>query len=555
MLSSVHIENIALIERLDLELDGGFSVFTGETGAGKSIIIDSIGLILGARGERELVRTGTDGAVVEAMFTDISDETASKLKELGAEPDEDGCIFIRRTLSPDGKGSAKIGTRTVPVSLLREISPYLVNIHGQHHNSVLLRSEQHLGILDDYGDAQTIKNEYLSVYNEFRLIEKEQASLNMDAKEKARRIEMLRFQINELKSAKLKVGEEEILLSDRKRLRNYEKIAVGASTVYDRLYGDNGSATESIDKALAALRTLEGVLPEAAELYSKLDEYRYEIEDIAERVKDAADTGDEDPETALDKIEERLELISKLKKKYGSTEAEMLEYLAKCEDELSGIELSDIRAEELSKKLSECEKRLCEKAQKLSEHRHTKALELSKLVEKELCYLDMNGVKFSVEFSQTGYTQEGKDFAEFYVSTNPGEPGKPVGKIASGGELARIMLAIKSVLSEKDSVETMIYDEVDTGVSGKTSRKIGERLRHSAKGKQVLCVTHSAQIASLANTHYLVSKKTTDGRTATSIYPLSGDERIEETARIIAGIDITEAARNSARELIEGAVD
>lgn len=551
MLSSIHIENIALIETLDLELGRGFSVLTGETGAGKSIIIDAIGLILGARGESDLVRNGAENAVVEAMFTELSDITCKKLSEFGVSPDEDGCLFIRRTLTAAGRSTARIGSRNVPVSLLRDISGFLVNIHGQHHNSELLDPESYLSIIDSYGECTDALAAYEKKFSEYSEIKRELSKINTDTKEKARRAEMLEYQIKDIKSAKLKSNEETDLFDEKRRLKNYEKIAVGAGTVYSKLYGDGSSAAESMDKALASLKTLIGVLPEAEELYDKLYDYRYEIEDIAERVKDAAGDVSDDPEAALDRVEERLEVISKLKSKYGGSINEVLEYLEKCEKELSELETSEERTADLEKRMSECEKRISEAAETLSKRRKDAAEKLSESICAELKYLDMGGVRFTVEFSECGYKADGSDEVEFYISTNPGEPGKPVGKIASGGELARIMLAIKSVLSDKDSVETMIYDEVDTGVSGKTSRKIGERLLSSSSGKQVLCVTHSAQIASLADTHYLVSKKTENGRTRTSIYPLSGEERIEETARILAGINITDAARNSARELID----
>lgn len=555
MLSSIHIENIALIESLDLELPSGFSVFTGETGAGKSIIIDSIGLILGNRGERELVRTGTELAVVEAMFTDISAETEKKLSELGVSLDEDKCLFVKRTLSADGKSTAKIGTRTVPASLLREIAVLLVNIHGQHHNSVLLDSEKHLSILDEFGETDCFLEAYKKEYERYSHLNKELSSLSIDTREKERRVDMLKFQIREIKSAKLKAGEDAELASEKKRLRNFEKITIGVQTVYSKLYDGQGSATESIDKALNALKGLENYLPESKELYQKLYEYRYEIEDIAERAKDSVGDINEDPESALDRVETRLETISKLKSKYGATIEEILSYCEKCEEELEEIEFSDERRQTIEKELEKCTKVLSETAEKLSSERHEKAKLLSMQIEKELGYLDMNGVGFEVRFEKTDFKPDGNDFVEFYVSTNAGEPGKPVGKIASGGELARIMLAIKSVISEKDSIETMIYDEVDTGVSGKTSRKLGARLKQSATGKQVLCVTHSAQIASLANTHFLVSKKTENGRTRTSIFSLDGSERIEETARILAGINITDTARSSAKELIESGLE
>lgn len=551
MLSSVHIENIALITSLDIEFSRGFSVFTGETGAGKSIIIDSIGFALGNRADRDIIRSGETSATVEAMFCDLSAETVSKCSEFGIEPDEEGCIFIRRVINTDGKGSVRINGRQVPISLLREISGYLVNIHGQHHNGELLNPDKHLGILDAYGENDGELSDYLAVYKEYVELKKKLSGLEIDEKEKKRRIDILKYQVSEIKKAKLKPGEEDDLLLERNKIRNLEKISKNVTSAYGLLYDDTGSVTERIGKAINAIRAVEGIIPNSSGYLEQLEDFKYRIIDIAELLYENIDGLDDDPDSALDRIETRLDAISKLKMKYGSDIAEILDYLAKCESELSEIELSDVISEEVKAKLRELTPLLEVKAKALTDKRCECGKRLSEAVMSELKFLDMNGVRFSVKIESGEFSSCGADKVEFLVSTNAGEPFKSLSKTASGGELARLMLAIKCVIAEKDSVETMIFDEVDTGVSGKTSRKLGLKLLQISENREVLCVTHSAQIASLGDSHFYVSKAEKDGRTTTSIAHLSGDKRTDEVARIISGIGVTDSAREAARELIE----
>ncbi len=551
MLSSVHIENIALITSLNIDFTKGFSVFTGETGAGKSIIIDSIGFALGNRADRDLIRSGEDCATVEALFSDLSDETLEKCAQYGIEPDEEGCIFIRRTISSDGKGSVRINGRQVPISLLREISGFLVNIHGQHHNGELLNSEKHIGILDAYGETLKETEAYRSIYTEYTELKKKLASLEMDEKEKKRRIDILKFQTDEIKKAKLKKGEEEDLELEKNKLRNAEKISKNVNTAYDALYGGSGSVTEKIDRAVNAVRSVSDIIPNSEEYIEQLDDFKYRIMDIAELLYENIDGMDDDPDAALDRIESRLDVIGKLKMKYGADTEQILSYLKNCEDELSEIELSDVISGEINAKIDEITPKLSKAAKALTDKRVSAGRKMSDLIMEELKFLDMNGVRFEVSVTSDDYSISGADKVEFLVSTNAGEPLKSLSKTASGGELARIMLAIKCVIAEKDSVETMIFDEVDTGVSGKTSRKLGLKLLQISKNREVLCVTHSAQIASLGDSHFFVSKAEKSGRTSTSISELYEDERVDEVARIISGIGVTDSARTAAKELIE----
>ncbi len=551
MLSSIHIENVALITSLDIDFDGGFSVFTGETGAGKSIIIDAIGFVMGNRSERDIIRTGEVCAAVEALFSGLSEKTREKCASLGIEPDEEGCLFIRRTLSADGRGSVKINGRNVPVSLLRELSAYLVNIHGQHHNGELLRSEKHLSILDAFGECEAELADYRTAYKQYAELVSRKRSLSVNDKEKKRRIDVLKFQIDEIKKAKIRTGEEEQLLREREKLKNIEKLSKGIGEAYALLYGDGGSAAELVGSAASAIRPIADIIPDGEALAERLSDFKYQIADIAELLHENIEGFDGDPDAALDRIETRLDVLSRLKMKYGASEAEILGFLAGCEKELSETEDSDALLSEVEDSIRKLIPTLREKALALRRKRTKAGERLSELVMNELKYLDMKGTGFSVSLRSVECGMDGADSAEFLVSTNVGEPAKPLVRTASGGELARIMLAIKCVLAEKDSVETMIFDEVDTGVSGKTSRKIGLKLLEIAKDREVLCVTHSAQIASLGDHHFKVEKTETEGRTVTGARQIEGDERTCEVARIISGIGVTESAKTAARELMK----
>lgn len=550
MLLSIHIENIALIRKLDIDLSPGFSAFTGETGAGKSIIIDSIGALCGIRTSKELIRAGSDYALVEGVFSDLSPESVERCVELGIEPDEDGYIYISRRLSSDGKSICRVNGKQIPLSILKELSAFLINIHGQHDNQDLLKKEKHLSILDKYICCDELIDEYLEKFNEYKSLTKEYNEISRDDAEKQRTMEMLRYQIDEISSLKLKPTEEDELTAEKKRLSNIEKISENALTAYGSLFGNSINALDCIDTALGCTESLTKLTDNCEELYERLERARSEIYDIAETIKDIAEESDDNPTTRLDRIEKRLYDIYKLKRKYGNDVASILDYLEKAQKQLSDTELSDIRAAELEVKIKACGETLKIASDKLTDARRSGALRLKEEIENELEFLDMNKVKFSVLLTQKEYSKDGADDVEFLVQTNAGLPFSPLSKTASGGELSRIMLAIKSVIAKKDGVETVIFDEVDTGISGKTSRRIGIKLHETSKDTQVMCVTHSAQIASIAKSHYLVSKYEKDDTTYTNVQLLTGDERIDETARIISGINVTDTARKVASELI-----
>ena len=567
MLDTLHIENIAVVREADISLGRGFTVLTGETGAGKSIIIDAINLLLGARPQRDLIRSGETTAVASAVFSDIPSELVQQMSDAGVRLDEDGGLFLQRSVQADGRASTRIGGRPVSVTQQKELIGALIAIHGQHDNQQFLNPEMHIRYLDDYADAGAVLAAYSVLYHEYNEILAKIRSLQKNEQEKARMAELLKYQIADIDSGKLKPKEEEALLQKRKKIRNAEKIAKQVKTVCHALYrSEKGySAVELIDRAVAALDTMTEIIPEAAAFSEKLSGFRYEIEDIAETVEAYADDDEGDPSALLDKIEGRLETISKLKKKYGATVEEVLAYRARAASDLDDITLSDEKIAELRQSLSAKQKELDAAAAELTALRRAAGEMLSVRIMEELAFLDMEKVRFAVSVRPLGeenpddaeassrYSSRGCDRVEFLISTNPGEPLKPLEKIASGGELSRIMLAAKCVMAASEQISTMIFDEVDTGVSGKTSQKIGIKLKELGKtGCQVICVTHSAQIAALADAHLYISKHEIDGRVETSVVPLDEEGRISELSRIIGGIEITDAIRATARELLEG---
>lgn len=559
MLLSLYIENIAVIKRLEIEFRHGFTVLTGETGAGKSIIIDSIGLLTGNRADKELIRTGEDFALVSAVFGNISREILASLEEMGIYPDEDGQIMIQRRISADGRSQAKINGRSVPLSVLSDVGKLLINIHGQHDNQALLNPSKHIDFLDKYANTYAELSEYLEQYRKFLNIRNEISTISRNEREKARMQELLEYQIKDISSAKLKVGEEETLLTNKKKIQNIEKISKQARIVYRALYQNDkgGSACQMIDYAINAISQMEDVLPNAAQYIEKLTEFRYEIEAIAESAYSVANDDIGDPTAALNAIEARLDQIQKLKRKYGSTIEEILEYEKKARKELEAIVLSDERMEELKAELNDTKDNMRECALRLSEKRGIAAINLQRKVAEELKFLDMEKVTFKVmclkntdESGEYKYTQDGVDNVEFLISTNLGEPPKPLSKIASGGELSRIMLALKCVLSDKEGTPSLIFDEIDTGISGKTSEKIGIKLKELSNTAQVFCITHAAQIAAIADNHYKISKGEVNSRTETKVQEIKGNDRVMEIARIMGGINITETIIKSAEEMI-----
>ncbi len=560
MLYSLHIENIAVIKSASIDFNSGFTVLTGETGAGKSIIIDSINLICGAKQSRELIRSGEEIARVSAVFGELSDSAVSALDELGIPPDEDGMVMFERTLTASGKSTARVNGRTIPLTLQREAMKHLIGIHGQHDNMALLMPENHVSYLDEFADAATELLEYGKSYERYCELNRRIAELTANEREKAQKLEFLKYQIDEIEAVKLKPGEEEMLLARRTKLQNSEKIAMLSDTVYSLIYrNEKGTAAlDKIKKAGRALESLAPVMDDADSLISRLDAAVCELEDIALTVDALREAEGDDPTAELDKVETRLDKISRIERKYGDTVADVLTFLGNAKAELENIELAE---EKLADAVSEKEALLSimvKQAAVLSDKRRSAAKRLEDEIIRELSYLEMGGVSFSVSIvhrigadGSVDYGKNGADDIEFMISTNKGEPLKPLVKIASGGELSRIMLAIKTVLAEKDSPGTLIFDEVDTGVSGKTSEKIGIKLRELSKlGGQVLCVTHSAQIAARAENHYLIQKREADGRVSTSVTPLSEDGRVAEVARIMGGINITDKLMETAREMI-----
>lgn len=550
MLKFLHIENIAVIERSDIEFSAGFNVLTGETGAGKSIVIDAINAVLGERTSKELIRAGCDTAEVSAVFGELDNATAAALSDAGITPDEDGNIVIRRRLSAAGKGLIKLNDRPVTATELKEIGKHLVNIHGQHDNQALLDPERHLDYIDAVADDDPIKGKYYAEFRELNRIRKELAATETDEDEKRRRVGLLKYQINELESAGIKPGEYEKLQKKLSVARNYQKTAEALSRAYSALKGDDEfdgavSLLTDAEKSLSSLRNDEWDKKSSA-----LADAAAAAEDVSAALYDFlenAELAGIDP----DEINSRLETLDKLKAKYGNSEEEMLEFLEKARTELNDTEFSDKKAAELSTLLDDATERLIALADELTAARKKAAAEFEKQVCDILSYLNMPDVRFTVQFSKGRYTKRGCDTAEFMISANRGESVKPLCKIASGGELSRVMLAIKSVLLGRDPVGTMIFDEIDTGISGYTAGKVGTQLKKVAENRQVICVTHLAQIAAMADTHLLIEKKAEKDRTFTSVSPLSYEQRINEIARIMSGAQMTENLYNSAKELLD----
>lgn len=559
MLASLHIENIAVIKSVDIDFSVGFSAFTGETGAGKSIIIDSIGLLLGKRADRELIRTGETRAFVSAIFENLSEETVSALAASGIEPDEEGRLMLQRTVQADGHSTVRANGRAITLAVLKEIGPALVNIHGQNDNRMITDKQNQIRIVDSYANAKTALDAYRSVYRELCEVRRSIHEVTMDESERLRETEMLKFQIADIDTLSLKHGEEEKLEEKRSRLRNAEKISKNVSFAYRALKGsEKGSVTYILSRAAMAVRQLADVIPEATDLANNLEENMWQIDDIAERVQEFGGGDEGDSTTLLNRVEERLDAINRLCRKYGKDVAEVLAFREKAAARLAVLDGADDRLEQLHKAERECAARAYQAAAQLHDLRQGAALQLEQEIAEALAFLDMPRVHFKISLverkkhGEAEFDQNGFDNIEFLISTNPGEELAPMDKIASGGELSRIMLSLKSVIADKDGIPTVIYDEVDTGVSGKTARKIGLKLKDAGSRTQVLCVTHSAQIASLAACHFVIEKEERDGRAETTVRPLTRDERIEELSRILGGLSVTDAQRRAALDMLEG---
>ena len=549
MLSLLHIENIAVIECADISFDRGFNVLTGETGAGKSIVIDAISAILGERAYRDMIRTGTERASVRAVFTEVPE--FPWFAENGVEYDPE--TVISREIHLDGKNICRVNGTLVNVSCLHKLGIQLINIHGQHDSAALFDEENHLAFLDAFADNGKLRASYGERYEAVARLRREISSLTMDEGEKLRRMENLKYQIAEIEKAELEPGEDDRLEERRKVLQNAEKLSNGMETAVECLYGgeDSDGASGLLAQAEYALARLSRFSDSFAALHDRVSDLMYQVQDAAEEVRDARDSLSYSAEE-LEQIESRLDVIHKLRRKYGTTCEDILEYLDKAKKELDEIEFADDKLERLKKKLKKAEKEAWDAALALRENRQQGADTMSKRILSELAQLDMPRVQFACRFTEAELTANGADAVAFYMSANAGEALKPLSRVASGGELARIMLAMKNVLAEKDQVATLIFDEVDTGVSGRAAQKVAEKLRSVAVHKQVLCVTHLPQLAALANTHLLIAKSERDGRTYTSVTPLDLEGRKRELARIIGGANITETTLKSAEEMLRG---
>ena len=547
MLSLLHIENIAVIECADITFDSGFNILTGETGAGKSIVIDAISAILGERAYRDMIRTGTNKASVRAVFTNVP--KLSWFEDNGVEYDSE--TIIQREVHLDGKNICRVNGSLVTVSILRKLGIQLINIHGQHDSASLFDENNHLTFLDAFAENQSLRDTYAEKFAAVAKLRKEIERLHMDESEKLRRMETLRYQIDEISKANLQAGEDESLEQRRKILQNAEKLSDGIHSAVECLYGgdDTDGAASLLAEAERELARLARYTDAYHELHEKVSDLMYQVQDAAEELRDARDdlsySADE-----LEQIESRLDIIHRLRRKYGSSCEEILAYLENAQKELDEIEFADDHVELLKLKCEKAEKQAWDAAIVLRNNRMSAAKELSERILTELAQLDMPRVQFSCNFTETELTAIGADLVAFYMSANAGEALKPLSKVASGGELARIMLAMKNVLAEQDQVATLIFDEVDTGVSGRAAQKVAEKLRSVAKTKQVLCVTHLPQLAALANTHLLIAKEERDGRTYTTVTPLDLEGRKRELARIIGGASITETTLKSAEEML-----
>lgn len=548
MLELLHIENIAIIEAADIEFAPGFNALTGETGAGKSIVIDSLSAVLGQRTSRELIRTGAEKAFVSAAFSGMAPELT---EELGIQPEADGTLLLQREIQTDGKNVCRVNGRPVTVGQLRALGARLLNIHGQHDGQQLLDEEQHIVYLDSFGRMESLAITYAEKYKDFTDIRRQIGALQMDEAEKARRVDTLQYQIEELRRAKLKPGEEEELTARRGMLRNAEKFLDAVAGADYALNGDDsgGGALSALRQAQDALGGVRHLDDAFGQLYERLGEAYSEVYDIAATVEDKRGELDVSP-GELDRVESRMDLLYRLKKKYGATVEDMLDYQARCEAELAQIEDAGDTLARLEQALSKAEKEARQAAQALSDARKAAAEQLTAQILTELQQLDMGKIRFAVDFAEKTLDSDGMDTVRFLMSANVGEELRPIHKIASGGELARIMLAMKNVLSEQDHVGTMVFDEVDTGVSGRAAQKVAEKMARISRRKQVLCVTHLPQLAAMADTHFSVEKGERGGRTYTEVRRLDREQRRQELARLTGGSHVSQTMLDGAEELL-----
>lgn len=554
MLSNLKISDIAIIKEAAIDFDNGLNVLTGETGAGKSIIIDAINAILGERTSRELIRTGSNNAEVSAFFENINDDAIAILNEFGLECEEDKSLLVSRKISLDGKNVCKINGSNVTVSMLKKIGQALINVHGQMDNHNLLNEELHYTYIDSFAENIEILEEYLNAYNAYCTCKRRYDSLIVNESEKARKIDLLTYQIKEIEDAGIKIGEWEELEKRKKVLQNAEQLLALVNNAVEIINGnDNFSGVADMlntaSNFLVKASTFDETLNNVSDTISEMS---YNITDCASELNSFLYTLDIDP-NELDIIEERLDALYRLSKKYGQSETEILAFLEKAQKELEDITFSDKLKEQLEVELNEKYNVMDKASRKLSANRQKYGKIFIESVKNELMFLDMASISFKIVQNRKAFDETGADEIHFLISANAGEEPKPLSKIASGGELSRIMLAIKNILASKDNVQTLIFDEVDTGVSGRAAQKIGIKLKEVSKNRQVLCVTHLAQIAAFADNHFLISKSESDKKTYTKVENLDNDGKIHELARIIGGIETTQTSLDVAAEMIENA--
>ena len=549
MLDLLHIENIAIIEQADIQFRPGFNALTGETGAGKSIVIDALSAVLGQRASRDLIRTGSDHAFVSAVFSQIPQALGA---DMGIEDREEW--LLEREIYADGKNVCRLNGRPMTVSQLRAIGNRLLNIHGQHDGQQLLDETQHILYLDQYGRYSPLQDSYAAKYAALQEIRSQMDALQMDESEKARRIDTLRFQINDLERADLQAGEEEELLERRNLLRNGEKFISAIQGADFCLSGDDqqAGALSLLRQAQEQLASVRNMSDSFSQLYERLEAVYSEVYDISYTVQEKKDEFDFAP-GELDEVESRCDQLYRLKKKYGATVEDMLAYLEKCRQDLDQIAFADDTLAKLQKKLEKAEKEALTAARELSKQRRIVAKELEERILTELRELNMGSIRFEVAFAEKKPDVSGIDEVRFLMSANVGEELRPIQKIASGGELARIMLAMKNVFSQQERIGTMVFDEVDTGVSGRAAQKVAEKMARISRQKQVLCVTHLPQLAAMADTHFSVEKGVLGGRTFTRVQELTRAQRREELARLTGGEQITQTMLEGAEELLSAA--
>ena len=549
MLCEIKIENVAVIEKAAAVFSDGLNVLSGETGAGKSILIDSINAILGNRTSRELVRSHTPKAMIWATFRDIGAKARAQLADAGYEAEDE--LLLYREITAEGKSTCRINGMPATASVVRDICSGLLNIHGQHDNQSLMNPARHLGVLDAFAQNEDAHNAYYVVYKELCRVKKEIDALSMDETQKERRIETLRFQIEEIEAAELRPGEEEELLNRRNLIRNAQTVTEQLNAAYAALSGaeDAPGAGEMLGSAATALESIRSLSEDFTPLAEQVSGLYYTARDAASDIADILARYEFDPQT-LDAVEERLDLLYRMKQKYGADVPGILAYLETAKAELDGIETGTQRLDELYDRQTDLYTNAKKLADALTQTRLAAFERFNAQITDALCFLNMPGIRFTLSHKKGPLAGSGQDMVEFNISTNPGEEPKPLAKIASGGELSRIMLAVKSALADKDDIGTVIYDEIDTGVSGLAAGRIGEKLKQTAQGRQVICITHTAQIAAQADTHLLIRKNISENRTYTEIDALNGEGRVRELARMISGDKITELALANAREML-----